>query len=518
MQIPLEQTFQICAREIKSRVSFLALGFLLISVVVILIGSSWPRNYESAVTLFADQGRLAGQTLGEDVQNASTMVSASEATELMFSRQVLDRIIEVGGWVSPTLNKREKELLRKTIRSRTDVTINGNLLTISYADPDPRRAYLVASEFADQFIRQSSATSLRASQEAFEFVDQQVKDYQAKLKEADENLKNFRRSVVDASPARKAQSFSTLENLENSLRNAKLELKEAQISKRSLEEQLESERDRSGSSTTASLYRTRLQEMQDELDVLRLSYHDTYPDIQRLKQQIEDMKKSVTREETRYREDKAAGRQSGSGAAGYSDLYSELRSQLARSKTEIQTHQTRISEYQMRMEEEKLRALKMSEGEAQESELNRDYQVNQDYYQELLRRRENARLSMNLALQEAGLSFKVQEKANFPQVPKGLRFLHFVIAGPLLGLIVPIGIVAGLVQVDPRIRSRIELEEGLGLPVLAEISPIETTKGLSKSNYTVMIGAFIGVALLYLVIVATHMNQAGVAKVLGGLS
>ncbi|HBF07811.1 MAG TPA: hypothetical protein DDW29_06120, partial [Gammaproteobacteria bacterium] len=162
MQIPIEQMIQICLRELKSKVKLISVGFVLISVVVVLIGSTWPRMYESSVTILADQGRLVGQTLGDNVQNAGAMVTTREATELMFSRQVLDRILEVGGWLTPNMSQAQKETLQKTIRDQTEVDITGNLLKISYSDPDPRRAFLVATEFGEQFIRQTAATSLQA--------------------------------------------------------------------------------------------------------------------------------------------------------------------------------------------------------------------------------------------------------------------------------------------------------------------------------------------------------------------
>ena len=515
MQIPIEQMIQICLRELKSKVKLISVGFVLISVVVVLIGSTWPRMYESSVTILADQGRLVGQTLGDNVQNAGAMVTTREATELMFSRQVLDRILEVGGWLTPNMSQAQKETLQKTIRDQTEVDITGNLLKISYSDPDPRRAFLVATEFGEQFIRQTAATSLQASRETYEFVDEQVNDYHSKLQEAEEALKNFRSAVVDASPERKAQSFSTIENLERDLRQSRLDLKEARITEASLQEQIAAEGNKSSSSSTAALYKRRLQEMQNQLDILRLSFHEIHPDIVSLKQQIADMKQAIIREEDRFQEDLEQGRDTARAVGGYSTLYDRLRGELSSVKTQIKTIQARISEYEVRLEEEKNRAQKMGEGQAREAELVRDYQVNQEYYQNLLRRRENARLSMNLALQEAGLSYKVQEKANFPQVPKGLRFLHFVLAGPLLGIIGPIAFFVALIQIDPRIRSSNVIEEDLGLPLLGVVPQAQIQKGLLKSDYSVILGALVGVGLLYVIIVVMHTSGVQLAGIGG---
>jgi len=518
MHIPLEEMISICKREFKTKIAMIAIAFVIISLAVIFIGSTWPRMYESSVTILADQGRLAGQALGDNVQNASSMVTPREATELMFGRQVVDRILEVGGWLKPNMSEANKEALQKMMRKRTDVEIEDNLLRITYSDPNPNLAFLVVSEFAEQFIRQTAATSLQASRETYEFVDEQVKSYHQKLADADEALKNFRTSVVDASPERKAESFSTLETLERNLRQTRLQYKEALIVKASLEEQLAAEGQKSVKSSTADLYRRRLREMKDELDILRLSYLDTYPDIVSLKQQIQDMKVAVDREDTRFKQSIASGEVSAETQGNYSQLYETLQNNLSSVQTDMKTYQTRITEFQARLAEEKIRATKMGEGQAREAELVRDYQVNQEYYQNLLRRRENARLSMNLALQEAGLSYKVLEKANFPQVPKGLRFLHFVLAGPLLGLGIPLALVVFFVQIDPRIRSAGVIEQQLELPVLGEIPQANEPKGLRKGDYSIIAGALVGVVFLYVVFIIVHSGGAQLAELLGGLT
>jgi len=516
MQIPLEQIIGVCLREVKSRIGTLAISFIVISVAVILIGSNWPRLYESSTTILADQGKLTNQTLGENVGNASSMISDDQAIELMFSRQVMDRILEVGGWLEINLSKESLEELKKDIRARSKVDVTGNLLRISYEDQDPRRAFLVASEFAEQFIRQSAAASRRESEDVYDFVDMQVKEYHKKLTQAEESLKDFRTSVVDASPQNKQQVFSLIENLESNLRATRLELREALIRKNSLEEQIQEESSRPSASSTAELYRRNLQEMRDELAILQLSYLDTYPDIISKKKQIQDMTTAIRQEQERHSSRQSSNRRVNN--ENYSELYQTLRTTLSTVKTEINTFKTRITQYEATLAEEKERANKMSEGEAREAELVRDYTVNQEFYQNLLRRRENARVSMNLALQESGLSFKIQEKANLPLIPTGLRFLHFVLIGPLLGLAIPLGVIVMLVQLDPRVRSRASIEDELELPLLMEFPPMNNSLALTKGNYSTIIVAVMSVAVFYAIVIGVQLAQSDVAPLFGGVS
>jgi hypothetical protein len=112
---------------------------------------------------------------------------------------------------------------------------------------------------------------------------------------------------------------------------------------------------------------------------------------------------------------------------------------------------------------------KVHASEATLSELNRDYEVNQQIYNDLLRRRENARVSMNMDISQKGLDLKVYEPAYLPVKPSGLRLLHFIGAGLLLGISMPLGLLIAYLEVDPRIRNKKIFERDFDLPVITTI-------------------------------------------------
>ena len=86
-------------------------------------------------------------------------------------------------------------------------------------------------------------------------------------------------------------------------------------------------------------------------------------------------------------------------------------------------------------------------------ELTRDYDVTKDVYEDMLKRRESARLSMTLDIEGQGVSFKIHEPASYPLRSDGLQLMHFAAIGPVLGLALPVGLIVLLVIMDPRIRS-----------------------------------------------------------------
>src|SRR5690606_21256826 len=116
------------------------------------------------------------------------------------------------------------------------------------------------------------------------------------------------------------------------------------------------------------------------------------------------------------------------GAAGRelvtsNPLYQQLRSDQARVRSDMAALRARISESEQLLENELERGRRVADSEAALAELTRDYEVNRDIYQDLLRRRENARVSMSLDAEQRGLTFRVQESAALPLQPTGLRML-----------------------------------------------------------------------------------------------
>ena len=79
----------------------------------------------------------------------------------------------------------------------------------------------------------------------------------------------------------------------------------------------------------------------------------------------------------------------------------------------------------------------------------------------MLQRKEAARLSMTLDIEGQGVSYRIQEPASFPLKPSGILFIHFAILGPILGFLIPLGLIVLYVLVDPHFRSARALQRQL---------------------------------------------------------
>jgi hypothetical protein len=116
---------------------------------------------------------------------------------------------------------------------------------------------------------------------------------------------------------------------------------------------------------------------------------------------------------------------------------------------------------------------------------------------------------MHLDIEGQGLNYRINETAQYPRNPSGPQFSMFAAAGLFLGIMAPFGAVAGLLQIDPRVRARKQLEEGIGLPVLAEIPRVRTPyekRHDRRLTTAVIVLAVLAIAAYLGVVVATHFG------------
>jgi polysaccharide chain length determinant protein (PEP-CTERM system associated) len=251
-------------------------------------------------------------------------------------------------------------------------------------------------------------------------------------------------------------------------------LREAEVKKTSLEQQISGEAEVASTLSREGQFRSRIAELQSRLDTLRLSYRDTYPDIVEIKHQIEVLNQAIVEDQQHRAAAKASGRVVLNEGVINNPLYQQLKQELSQVKVNIQMLNARIAEAKRMLAQELELGKRVHGGEAALSELTRDYQVNRDIYQDLLRRRENARVSMNLDIEAQGLAIKIQEPVQIPRQTSGLRLFHFVIGGLLLGIALPPGLIFASTSLDPRIRVGAIISEKRKLPLLAVVPHLWT--------------------------------------------
>lgn len=461
-------------REAQRYQLVLAAIFAAIAITALLVGMFLlPRKYIVTTSVLAQESDIIQPLLENRAVSTRAVDRAGLARQVVFGHKVMEKLLAVGGWLDEKPSAVKQERMIEQLRDRTRiVNARENLVQITYFDSDPERAYKVASAMADLLIDESLASKERESREAYEFIDKQVNDYHAKLTEAETNLQAYRSDNADAQPGSAADVNARIGVLRTQVEQTRMSMMELGSREQTLAAQLSGESAVTAVQTRETLYRTQLIDLQNQLDDLLLRYTEKHPDVIRVRHQMADLQAAMEAEQRRGRtpgaQDEATVRAN--------PVYQQLRQQLGQTRSDIAAAQSRMGASQSLLDEELGRGRRIAASESTLAELTRDYEVNRDIYQDLLRRRENARVSMELDRERRGLTMRIQDPAQMPVQPSGLRPLHVGLGGLAAGIAVPLGLLFLLVKFDPRVRAPGQIERQGNYPVLTVVPPNRTRR------------------------------------------
>ncbi len=489
--------------------------FAFISFSMLGMGLVWSKVYISDVTIKIDQKNIIQPLMEGAAVPTGVGNIARNARELIYSRKMMAKILEYAGWMESNPSAVEQGKIIEQLKNRTNIAgVGDNLVRISYKDKDPERAKKTVQKLADLFVNESRIQKYEESKSAFEFIDRQVSEYHKKLVAAEILLREFRSKNLDTLPGSGPDIVARIRSLRNQIEESRLALKQAEIKKLSLERQLAGEAEISISMSREVQYQTRIADLKTRLDTLRLSYHDDYPDIVRINHQIEDIMRIIVAERNRREKAKNTRPEIRSAVLRknvvINPLYQELRKDLSGTKTTVALLRGQIKERKRQLNDELARGRSIHVGDAELAELTRGYEVNRDLYQDLLKRRERARVSRNMDRDKQGLTLSIYEPAFLPLKPTGLRFLHFAIGGIFLSVAVPFGLLFALQFIDPRVRSKEVLTEKLGLPVVGVIPVLYTPTDSHELESNIKILAVVGLAVIAMYILAGLLRLRGI--------
>jgi len=467
MQMYPEQIVHALINEsFHSRRLFVGL-FVIVNIAMLAAGLLWPKSYVASTSIIVDEKNIIEPLMKGAAVPTEMADRNRNAREVILGGRVMNQVLERGGWLAnrPAL---EREALIEQIKARTTITpVGRDVIKIDYRDSDQDRTLLVTKAFAELFIQEMVAEKESETRSAFDFIDKQAQEYQRKLMSTEEELRQLRSSSLDARPGSDIELSARLIALNTRIENTTLELREAEMKRASLERQVNGEAEVTVLATREGQFRARIAELQAKLDTLRLSFYDTHPDVVQLKNQIQDLRAEASAQRERREKAKPSERMEPDETVVNNPVYQQLRRDLLQNQLSIDALKARIADAQRLLQEEVNRGKSLHSGDARLVELTRDDQINREIYQDLLRRRERARVSVSMDSDRQGSNFKILEPAKSSPSPNAPRFWQFVLGGFVLGVLIPLGLLFARLQFDPRVRLASAISERHKVPVAA---------------------------------------------------
>lgn len=440
-----------------------------------------PNIYEAKTRIYVDTSSVLLPLLQGIAIDSNLMNDVDLMTRTLFSRPNLEKVahaadLDLNAHTPDALNGIIDQLQRNTI-----ITEEGrNLFTIAYRDPDRGEATKVVQSFLNVFVDSNIGNSRQDMNTARTFIDQQLADYGRELDAAEKRIADFKGKNAGYLPGE--NNYATkLESAREDLTKTQADIQDTLQQREALQQQLASVPQTvetvssgpgafgagpavGGGGSFAVDPNLRVMQLEQHLDDLRQTYTDQYPDVVRLKKELAQAKRAA--------QAAANGPPTGARVMEPNPVYEQLTLQLVALNTTLAKLQSRVDRDKAEIAKWQAVAQSVPQVGAEMAQLTRNYDVIRKSYEDLLSRREAAKIGNDVQTQTQTVKFRIVDPPNTPSVPVAPRRGLFLSLVLLAGVATGIAFAFVLAQIDDAVKSLSELREFVTVPILGAISTV----------------------------------------------
>jgi polysaccharide chain length determinant protein (PEP-CTERM system associated) len=350
--------------------------------------------------------------------------------------------------------------------------------SINYTGSSPDLAQKVCADLTALVIEENLKQREQQAQSTTEFLTSALDNAKQRLDAADAKLAQFKRQYLGAMPDQQQSNLQMLAALNTQLGVVTDALTRAQQGKHLAESMLEQELQAwraSKSGNNPQAMQQDLAKMQEALVTLQARYTPDHPDVIKLKNDIEKLKKAIAEQQASGTK---ASADTGSPDNGIEPpQIQKLRAEIAAAEAEIRGKTRQQEDIQRRINAVEARLQLSPVVEQQYKDLTRGYDEALKLYDELLAKRSESEMSTELERRQEGEVFEVLDAASLPDSPSFPIWWQFVLGGLGAGLMIGCGIALLRQLGDKSIRDERDIEFYLQLPTLALLPVVDNGNG-----------------------------------------
>ena len=456
-----------------------ALAFAWVLAVLGWIGVMiLPDNYEARAKVYVDTDSVLKPLLRELTPTSDVMTEVSMMSRALLAQPQLEKVARETDLYLRAKGPKEFERLVDNMRERITIEVlpqAPNLYSIRYLDHNRPMAERVVRELLDSFMEDTRLVQGEDTSSAQRFLEQQIREYEGKLREAEDRLAAFKKENVGKMPGEEGDYYERLQVAIQRLETLRQDLRIAQDRRDELQRQIEGEEPTFGLMDkmveSASPLAGQLTENRKQLESLLLQYTEKHPQVVALKERIATLEEQMETEKTGGLPETKTSELLAINTLDQNPVYQRMKIQLKES--EVQVTETRSKLGQAEREVTQLRASvnTIPEIEAKLSQLNRDYDVNKAQHAALLKSLESARLSEDVEQSRDDVRFRIIEPPVAPLRPVTPNRPLFVVIVLLGALAAGGGLAFLLHQMNPVFATRQSLRDALAdMPVLGSVT------------------------------------------------
>ena len=433
-----------------------------------------PNRFQAVAMIYVDTDTMMAPLLNGLTVTTDPQQQVSVMLNTLLARPNLEQVVHLTNPREASLSS--AEMARQVETLQDNITIKPlatkNLFQLSYTDANPNKGLNVSQTLLSIFVDSNIGSKRHDLEGAQSFLDTKVNEYETLVRQAEQRRTAFKQANLEV-----LSNSVTPDQARVQVEAAKQQWMGAQARLSSLRAQLAAIPKLvyidgpgalilgagTGNSIRGGSLFQRLAEAKQTLSDLRSKFTDDYPDVKAVKREIAQM-------QTELSATPPAGSQEATGNQSIPNpVYVQTQSKLSDALTEVALQQSRVNDAQATLDNARKLSSKGLEISAQFANLDRDYDLVHKTYQELLTRRESAKLSQSVNDEQSSITVRIVEppkKAAFPSAPNRPLLNSIVI---LVGLAAGLGTAIALSINAGRFFAREQLAAEFDYPIIGVV-------------------------------------------------
>ena len=440
-----------------------------------------PKRYTSQTMVLVEQPTV-GPDYVKPVVTEDLNHRLASMKEQILSRTRLQPIIEKFGLYAEVRGRVHIEDLVERLRTAVEIKpleptpgtqsrqLPGFYVYVTF--DNPQIAQQICTEITSMFLEQNARERKQQANETTNFLSKQLEEAKKSLDDQDAKVAQFKRQYLGSLPEEQQSNLSILTGM-----NAQLEANTQALSRanqdkafnESLIAQQEANWKASQTGQNPETAEQQLGALEEELRSLQARYTFEHPDVVKLKKQMEELKKRMVGTP----KNNPAANGSTQASAVEPPQIQQLRAKLRQDDMNIADLTKRQGQIQNEIHLLQSRVQASPMVEQQLKELMRNYQTAQDFYNDLLKKRQNAGVAGDLESQQESEQFRVYDPPSLPDRPSFPKKVQLAGGGFGGGLALGLAILYLVAIGDKSMHTERDVELALKLPVLALVPVLE---------------------------------------------
>lgn len=437
---------------------------LLVMTAITIYSYRLPKEYKADSTVFIEENIInklvKGIAMTSDIDDRVRVLKVA-----LVSRDIITKVLEDIDSDIFTRSKSVQQAYISNLRKKIKINVSRgkDLFTVSLVAGDPLFAQNFVNTLVSKYVEESISAKRDESYGANRFLVEQLETFKNKLDQAETAIINFRKKQGVYQSLNEQAELAEIKQFVLGIEDIELELQTLNARKERLAKQLET------LDPTVDIFSEaggggRLADLERRLGELLFRYTENYPEVIRLKAEIEGMKSQQTESSDVEPNDTTK-------MTSVNPLYQEIQQNIFEVEAEISSLMARKSNLKARVleREKNLKDVPLAKKELAVLIQERDSQ--REIYQELLTRMGQSEVTKQMEISDKASTFRIVDPANYPETPVSPDMVKMILMAIVGGLGCGLGVVILLDQLNLTVNHPSQLEE-MEIEILAMIPNI----------------------------------------------